>query len=283
MKSFLREFKKQLKHTQKSTQYWLQGHSAQYARTQNPTAAAHYPYVWHQCVTPIRQRAGLPDINANRLWNMQLAAAAIDGLELAPGQIFRFWERLPHPTAANGFRAGPMLIRGRLMNATGGGLCQISTTLFNVLLWGGLEIVERHNHSLDVHGDRRFFTLGQDATVAYGYKDLIARNSTGIPLWLRLQVFPDEQQVKASLWGAVPRPMQVQVDSQVLAKLPPPTPHGMAGWRVATQRTAISHDRADAVPEITYSTVDTYHPHVPYSATDSQDAAPVSRSGAHPL
>lgn len=188
---------------------------------------------------------------------MQLAADKIDGLIIQPKQIFGFWNRVPRPIIKNGFRSGPMLVRGKLTNDVGGGLCQISTTLFNALLWANFEILERYNHSIDAHGEKRFFTLGQDATVAYGYKDLIVRNISQTPLLLRLQVFPEKAQVTASVWATEAIPFDVKVESKVLQQLTLPN-GGMSGWEVETKRFM-----GNTKWEVNYKIIDIYQPHLP--------------------
>jgi vancomycin resistance protein VanW len=161
----------------KDTKALWQGYAFHHACIQDIENSS-YCYQWSEITTPIKQRSGFPEVNENRLWNMQLAAKDIHGLILNPGQIFDFWNRVARPTVENGFREGPTLVGNRLMTDVGGGLCQISTTLFQALLWADCDILERYNHSIDAHGETRFFTLGQDATVAYGYKNLIARNKS---------------------------------------------------------------------------------------------------------
>lgn len=195
---------------------------------------------------------------------MQLAANKIDGGILQPKQIFGFWNRVPRPIIKNGFRSGPMLVRGKLTNDVGGGLCQISTTLFNVLLWANLEVLERYNHSIDAHGEKRFFTLGQDATVAYSYKDLIVRNISQTPLLLRLQVFPEKAQVTASVWGIEAIPFEVKVESKVLQQLTS-SGGGMSGWEVETKRFVRNEEKIDINTEweVNYQAVDIYKPHLP--------------------
>lgn len=240
------------------------GYVFHYATSQDHETIDAYPYQWSSFTTPIRQRSGLPNINENRLWNMQLAAARIDGLLLQPSQIFGFWNRVPAPTAANGFRAGPTLIKGKLQTDLGGGLCQISTTLFNAFLWADLQILERHNHSIDAHGDNRFFTLGQDAAVAYGYKDLIVCNTSSIPLMLRLQVLPEQSEVVASVWGQEPMPVQVRVESTVLTEIAPVGEANRSGWRVETVRSIKPFPQLATHPtwQVDYTALDLYHPHV---------------------
>lgn len=235
MQKSLRSLKAYIRHIRKSGENLLQGYPFYYASKPNNIDISTYKYQWSVFTTQIKQRSGLANVNENRICNMQLAAHQIDGLIIPPKQIFGFWNRVPRPITKNGFRSGPMLVRGKLTNDVGGGLCQISTTLFNALLWANFEVLERYNHSIDAHGEKRFFTLGQDATVAYGYKDLIVRNPSHIPLLLRLQVFPEKAKVTASVWGTESIPFEVKVESKILQELTPPD-RGMSGWKVETKR-----------------------------------------------
>jgi vancomycin resistance protein VanW len=221
-----------------------------------------YSYQWSEISTVIKQRSGSPQVNENRLWNMQLAAKSIDGSILNPEQIFDFWHHVPRPTLANGFREGPTLVCNRLMTDVGGGLCQISTTLFQALLWANCEILERHNHSIDAHGDTRFFTLGQDATVAYGYKNLIVRNNNQVPLCLQLEVFEEQALVVASVWGTEPMPVEVQVFSHILETLSAPHSNGMPGWQVETLRYTYELENPTTGWQVSYQTLDIYQPHI---------------------
>lgn len=255
MKSSLRSWKAHAKHIQKSSTNLLKGYAFDYASKNNLDIST-YRYQWSSFTSPIKKRSGLANINENRIHNMQLAANKIDGLIIQPQQIFGFWNRVPRPIIKNGFRSGPMLVRGKLINDVGGGLCQISTTLFNALLCGNFEVLERSNHSIDAHGEKRFFTLGQDATVAYGYKDLIVRNISTIPLLLRLQVFPEKAQVTARVWATEAIPFEVKVESKVLQELTLPD-GGMSGWEVETKRFIGKEEKMN------YQAVDIYKPFVP--------------------
>lgn len=241
--------------------FW-RGDVFDYARVQDLNNSSVYCYRWSEVNTAIKQRSGFAQVNENRLWNMQLAVRDIDGLLLCPGQIFNFWNRVARPTVANGFREGPTLVGNRLMTDVGGGLCQISTTLFQALLLANCEILERHNHSIDAHGETRFFTLGQDATVAYGYKNLIVRNNSQVPLLLRLRVMEEKAMVVGSVWGTQPQPVEVKVSSNVLETLSPPSIHGMLGWSVETIRYVRQVECPTTEWEVNYRTTDIYQPHV---------------------
>lgn len=236
--------KRPMRNRLKQGKAWLRGYPLHYARQQNPEAADRYAYCWCESSTPI-PNCGTVEIHQNRLWNLQLAARRIHYLRLNPGKIFGFCDRIGNPTHQNGFRAGPVFVRGQVQTGFGGGLCLIATNVFRTFLLAGCEILERHCHSIDAYGEDRFYTLGQDAAVAYGYKDLILRNSSAVPLQLRFEVRPEHGLVCSSLWGEEPCPWAVTVESTVLEQLPTPFPHGIPGWVVKTVRYVSNHTGDD--------------------------------------
>lgn len=243
------------------------GYPSHYARGREQPDAPAFCNLWGQCITPIKWRTGAVDINQNRLCNMELAMQHLSGVVLQPGEIFSFWDQMPKPTVSNGFRAGPMLIRGKLQTDVGGGLCQISTTLFGAFLQANCDLLEHHNHSIDAHGSDRFFGLGQDAAVAYGYKDLIVRNASAVPLQIRLAIGSNPMTLRVSIWGTQPPPQRVRLTSEVIEQLPAPQPQGMPGWRVETRRWVMSASSpAAAVAEpavwcVNYQYVSLYQPY----------------------
>jgi vancomycin resistance protein VanW len=181
-------WKRPIRNGLKYSKALIQGYPFFYSHSQNPAQANRYSHLWVEFATPIPDR-GTPEIRQNRLWNLQLAASKIDYLQLDPSQIFSFCDRVGEPTLTNGFRAGPVFVRGKVKTDVGSGLCLVATNLFNTFLLAGCQILERHCHSIDAYGESRFYQLGQDAAVAYGYKDLVIRNATMIPLQLRFQVW----------------------------------------------------------------------------------------------
>lgn len=262
MEKFSINFKALVRQKLKDTNSIRRGYAANYSNVQNINNFSDYLYKWSEISTDIKKRSGLPGINENRIWNMQLAAKHIHGLMLAPGQIFDFWHCIPRPILANGYKEGPTLVGNQLKYDVGGGLCQISTNVFQAMLWANLEVLERSNHTIDAHGEGRFFTLGQDATVAYGYKNLIARNYSQTSLQLRLEVLPEELKVVASVWGTTPKALNVNISSTVLEKLAPLSNNGKPGWRVETIRSVGTDTSLTNEWQVNYRAIDIYHPHV---------------------
>ena len=100
---------------------------------------------------------------------------------MAPGETFDYSKIIAQTEAKFGYKEAPVILNGNLVPGIGGGICQVSTTLYNAVLRSGLEIVERRNHSLPVS----YVTLGQDATFANGYINFKFRNNTDAYLWIR--------------------------------------------------------------------------------------------------
>ncbi|WP_251422350.1 VanW family protein [Veillonella agrestimuris] len=110
--------------------------------------------------------------NRNRTNNIEIASTKITGTLLKPGEVFSFNDVVGERTAEAGFDDAPVMIDGKLVPGIGGGICQVSSTIFNTALLSGMEIVERTPHFEPVS----YIPAGLDATVAYGYLDFQFKN-----------------------------------------------------------------------------------------------------------
>src|SRR5947207_8183367 len=131
----------------------------------------------------------------NRIHNVQLVAHLVDGKLIAPGATFSFNEATGARTAAKGFLEAPVIINGELATGLGGGVCQVSTTVFNAAYEAGLSITARTNHALYIS----HYPLGRDATVNYPDTDLKFLNDTGH--WLLLATFVGSSSLTVDLYG----------------------------------------------------------------------------------
>ena len=92
---------------------------------------------------------------------------------LTPGTIFSFNQVVGEASLNNGFKEAPIIVNEQFVMGAGGGICQVSSTIYNAALDAGLSIIERHNHGLPVS----YLPPGLDATVAYDYLDLKFQNN----------------------------------------------------------------------------------------------------------
>jgi vancomycin resistance protein YoaR len=119
--------------------------------------------------------------NLNRVHNIRLAAQVLDGVLVEPGEVFSFNETVGDTTKDLGYRPAPIIVNRRLVEGIGGGVCQVSTTLYNAVLLAGLSVTERTNHSLQVG----YVPPGLDATVAFGWLDFKFLNQREHAVWIR--------------------------------------------------------------------------------------------------
>lgn len=130
-----------------------------------------------------------PRLQETKIVNLRLAAAAIDGLVLRPGETFSFWNRVGPPTARRGFVEGLILRGGRITAGVGGGLCQLSNLLYWMALHTPLDVVEHHHHGFDPFPDvGRVLPFGSGATIFYSYGDLRLANRTQQPFQVGVRV-----------------------------------------------------------------------------------------------
>ncbi|MCZ7662021.1 MAG: VanW family protein [Thermoleophilia bacterium] len=134
--------------------------------------------------------------NQARVHNIQQVAAILDGTIVRPGQTFSFNQTVGPRTKAAGFDEAPVIRDGALTPGVGGGICQVSTTLFNAVFFAGLPVVERKPHSFYID----HYPVGRDATVSYGTTDLKFRNDSGEMLLVTVRA--DERSVTVSLAAA---------------------------------------------------------------------------------
>jgi vancomycin resistance protein YoaR len=145
----------------------------------------------------------------SRLHNVALVAQLIDGALIGPGETFSFNGTTGERTAEKGFQEAPVIINGELQTGLGGGICQVSTTVFNAAYEAGLEIDERTNHALYIS----HYPLGRDATVNYPDQDLKFTNDTD--KWLLLRTFVGAGSLTVNLYGT-PQNRRVETTEQPL-------------------------------------------------------------------
>lgn len=121
----------------------------------------------------------ITDKTPERLNNIELGVNKLNGIKVKPGETFSFNETIGPRTPEKGYKEAIIFDgHGNKIDGYGGGICQISSTLYNAVLNAGLEVTERHEHSHDVP----YIEKGKDATVSYGSEDFKFKNNTNSPL-----------------------------------------------------------------------------------------------------
>src|SRR5206468_8585706 len=139
----------------------------------------------------------------------------VDGKLIAPGSTFSFNGATGERSAAKGFLEAPVIINGEVQTGLGGGVCQVSTTVFNAAYDAGLSITARTNHALYIS----HYPTGRDATVNYPDTDLKFVNDT--KHWLLLRTFVGSSSLVVTLYGA-PTGRRVVTDTAPLVETAPP-------------------------------------------------------------
>ena len=119
--------------------------------------------------------------NKNRSHNIKLASQAINNYVVLPGEIFSFNKVVGQRTKEKGYMQAPIIVRGELSEGIGGGICQVSSTLFNAVDKAGLHIMQRYSHSRNV----AYVPPGRDATVSWYGPDFVFQNKYAYPIMLR--------------------------------------------------------------------------------------------------
>jgi vancomycin resistance protein YoaR len=153
----------------------------------------------------------------NRIHNVALGADALSGQTLLPGEVFSFNKIVGPRLVSAGFREAPVYERGKVVPGTGGGTCQVSTTLYNLALLTPCEVIERSSHSMPVH----YVPLGRDATVAYDSIDLKFKNTGRYPIYIFARVA--NRRCYMAAYGNDADKIDVRLTSSVLSTQPAAT------------------------------------------------------------
>lgn len=151
--------------------------------------------------------------NKDRTTNLILAAKKINGKVLLPGETFSYNKTVGERTIAAGYKSAAVYENGQVVQGLGGGICQISTTLFNATLFANMQIVELHNHQFVPS----YVTAGRDATVVYGSKDFKFKNTRKYAIKIECTV--SNGIAKFNIWGVKePEEYDVSVYAKVTSK-----------------------------------------------------------------
>lgn len=133
--------------------------------------------------------------NKNRSNNIVLASSKINGTVILPGETFSYNKTVGKRTITSGFKEAGAYAGGKVIQEVGGGICQVSSTLYNAVLYANLEIVDRSNHYFECS----YVDAGRDATVSWGTVDFKFRNNRTYPI--KIEAYSKNGVVKISIKG----------------------------------------------------------------------------------
>lgn len=153
--------------------------------------------------------------NVSRTTNLSIACSKLNGYVIQPGEIFSYNKVLGKRSVENGYREAAIYTSNGVENGLGGGICQISSTLYNAVLMANLGIEERHNHSYTTS----YSDPGRDATVAYGSLDFKFKNTRKYPV--KIEAYIKSGVATIRIYGIKENPdYKVQVVAKVTSTIP---------------------------------------------------------------
>ena len=202
----------------------------------------------------------------NRSYNLREAAKKLDQKLIKPGEIFSFNDTVGPRTAETGFKDAYIIKNNEYVQGIGGGICQVSSTLYNAVLFGNLQVIERYPHAVTI----AYVPLGQDATVNYPNLDFKFKNDTPSLVYLRTEVKPGAITIRiygkktdksVRIEHEIEKEIDFQVQRRVTSDLPPGKVKleqpGSKGYKVKTYK--ILKDKSGVETKQLIST-DTYAP-----------------------
>lgn len=154
--------------------------------------------------------------NTSRTFNISLATKTVSGLIVKPGEIFSLNEIIGSKLEEKGYKMAKVIINNEYVDGIGGGLCQISTTLYNAALLSNLKIVERRNHSIPSD----YVALGRDATLSGDYIDMKFENNNNYPIYVHGEVIGNR--LTFSIFGKNENPNKsIEIRTSIIRRIEP--------------------------------------------------------------
>ena len=152
-------------------------------------SALAFPFVLAEQTSPLERELGIQVPHGEEAANIRAAARGVDGIRIEPQEVFSFYAAVGKPRRWRGFRPGLEVHGEKLGLGVGGGACKVASLIYRLALWGGMRIVERHRHALDLFPDKdRQVPFGCGATVYYNRADLRFENPLPYPVLLHVRI-----------------------------------------------------------------------------------------------
>jgi vancomycin resistance protein YoaR len=149
-----------------------------------------------------------------RSYNIKLGTYKVNGILLNPGEEFSFNKLTGKRGVKQGFKEAPVIINGELEDGIAGGICQVSSTLYNSVLYSGLQITQVRNHSIP----SSYVSKGRDATLVYGIIDLKFKNNYSHPVYIENIV--NKNKVISNIYGNIKDKVNIKIDTEVVKTIP---------------------------------------------------------------
>lgn len=146
---------------------------------------------------------------SGRTENIKLATSRTSNVLLMPGDSFSYNEKTGKRTTQNGYKDAPVIVQGVIQEGVGGGVCQVSTTLYNAVMYAGLEIVSMRNHSIP----SSYAEKGRDAAVSDGSIDFVFKNNLKYPVYVRNYVSGNT--VTCQIYGSSKDKQNIQISTNI--------------------------------------------------------------------
>jgi len=184
---------------------------------------------------------------SGRATNIKVATKPINGILLMPDDIFSFNKIVGNRTKENGYFDAKVIVNNKIESGIGGGVCQVSTTLYNAILRTGMRSLERKNHSLP----SSYVDIGLDATVSWDHLDYKFKNTLGYPViiecytsnaQLYFNVYSNAKlanktyTIENDVYEVIKPPIQYIYDRTYKETSPKLTGHGSNGYKVRVIR-----------------------------------------------
>ncbi|MEG2857799.1 MAG: VanW family protein, partial [Clostridia bacterium] len=207
------------------TDFDIAAAKAEYAKDPNATHEISLKRTQPKVTTPMLQSTLFQDTlsqqttyfsprKVNRTSNVRLAARLMNGTVLNPGEVFSFNNVVGPRTYGRGFREAQIFASGEIVDGLGGGICQVSSTLYMASMKADLKTVSRRNHSFYVD----YAPKGQDATVVYGDIDFKFENSTKYPI--KIMAYQQDNFVRVTIKGTKTEEKSVKIKTSVISTTP---------------------------------------------------------------
>lgn len=229
--------------------------------------------------------------NTNRTTNIKLASNKINGTVLMPGDVFSYNKTVGQRTAAAGFKSAGVYSGGQVTTGIGGGICQVSSTLYNSVLLSNLDIVERCNHGFNPG----YVPAGRDATVSWGGPDFKFKNTRNYPIkivstvsggTITTKIFgvkeanEYEVEIQSYITSYIPYKTIEQKDSSLNVGQTKVIESGSNGCNSVCYR--ILKQNGQVISKKLLSS-DTYNPHNKIVAVGTKAVAPVEKPAEKPI